>query len=321
MKLNNIVFLGTPQFAVPCLIKLSQTGFKPVLCITQPDKAKGRKKVLSPPEVKIAALDLNIPVLQPEDINSVEILQILSDLKPDLIITVAYGGYLKKNIRKLPKFGCINLHPSLLPKYRGSSPVNSALFSGDKFTGNTIFKIVAKMDAGPILLQTNTQILPNENYTKLQERLAESGALSIVDLMYQIENEVKSDLNELSTYRIQKADNATFSGKIHKEDLVLNWNSAAEEICNKVRGLAFKPGAVCTFRDKKIKIIQTEMTDNKSKLSPGTVSEIIKNVGVFVSTQTTDILLKLVQPAGKKIMSSHSYNLGAKIQVGEKFGL
>lgn len=321
MKLRNIVFIGTPAFAVPTLIKLSQTGFKPVLCITMPDKPKGRKKVLSPPEVKVAAEKLNIPVLQPDDINDVEVLKKLRYLDTDLIITAAYGGYLKKEIRKLPKLGCINLHPSLLPKYRGSSPVNAALFCGDKITGNTIFKIVANMDAGPILFQEETEILPEENYTELQNRLANSGAENVVKLLKQIEEEVKDNLKELTSYRTQNSNNAIFSGKIDKEYTLLNWNDTAEEICNKVRGLAVKPGAVCNFRQAKIKIIKIEITENKSNLLSGAVSEIKKNIGLFVCTQTFDVLLKLVQPAGKKIMSSHDYNLGAKIQIGEKFGI
>ena len=131
--------MGTPQFGVPTLELLSKTKYKPVLCITQPDRPKGRKQKLSSPEIKITAEKLEIPIIQPENVNDIETIKLLKKIEPDIIITVAYGGYLKKEIRKLSKFGCINLHPSLLPKYRGSAPINYTLLNGDKVGGNTIF--------------------------------------------------------------------------------------------------------------------------------------------------------------------------------------
>ena len=304
--------MGTPQFAVPALEILSKTRFCPVLCITQPDRPKGRKQKLLPPEVKIKALKLGIPIIQPNDVNNLEVINKLTDLKPDIIVTVAYGGYLKKAIRKLPVYGCINLHPSLLPKYRGAAPINYALFNGDKQTGITIFKIVSKMDAGPIISQSETEIHRDECYTELSQRLAQIGAEEILKVLKIIEK------NGLSTIP-QEHKNATLSHKLQKEDIIIDWNRSSESIHNKVRGLAELPGAVASFRKFRIKIIELEILKKKSCLVPGSIVKIIKNQGIIVTTGDCDVLIKRVQPAGKKIMTSHAFSLGARICLKEKF--
>jgi methionyl-tRNA formyltransferase len=312
--------MGTPYFAVPSLRKLANSHYKPVLCITQPDKPKGRKKKLTSPEIKTEADNLNISVLQTSDVNGPDIINKLYELKPDIIITVAFGGYLKKKLRRLPSLGCINLHPSLLPKFRGAAPINYTLFQNEEITGNTIFKIIGKMDAGPILIQEETEILKNENYTDLKNRLAESGANLIVNLLKQVEKEVQTDLKELSSYNTQDHSEATYTQKIEKSDLLLNTNLPALEIQNRVRGLAIKPGLMTEFRSKRIKIIETEITSRKSNQKTGIIQNIIKNTGFTISTKTNDLLIKKVQPAGKKIMSAYDFNLGAHLQAGEKFG-
>ncbi|MCK4654709.1 MAG: methionyl-tRNA formyltransferase [Candidatus Cloacimonetes bacterium] len=312
MKLKRIVFMGTPQFAIPTLELLAKTRFCPVICITQPDKPKGRKQRLTSPEVKTKALKLNIPVIQPEDVNSTEMISKLKEINPDIIITVAYGGYLKKEIRKLPKFGCINIHPSLLPKHRGPAPINYALFNGDKTTGNTVFKITAKMDSGPIVHQSEINIEDNENYTELYERLSKIGAEDILKVLETIE---KEGLNTIS----QDHSKATFSHKIMKEDTYIDWSKPAKEIRNKVRGLSETPGAVASFRNLSIKIIEVEILNKKTNLIPGDIIEVIKNKGIVVATADNDILLRRVQPSGKKIMTSHAFSLGARIESGEKF--
>jgi methionyl-tRNA formyltransferase len=312
MKLNKIIFMGTPNFAVPTLQKLNQTNYKPKLVITQPDRPKGRKRKLQPPPVKIAAEKLQIPCLQPQDVNDPEILKQIAQFEPEIIVTAAYGGFLKKKIRKIAKFGCINLHPSLLPKYRGAAPINFTLFNGDKATGNTIFKIVAKMDAGPILFQSKYKILPEDNYTVLQEKLAAKGADDVLKTLQLIEK----DEIELTP---QADSEATYTQKITKEDLQLDWNKPAVQIHNKVRGLAEKPGVKTKFRGKPIKIIETFVTDADSNKKPGTVVQVIKKQGIEVTTADKNIILKRVQPAGKKIMSAFAYSLGLQPKPGEKF--
>ncbi len=312
MELKNIIFMGTPRFAVPCLELLSFTKFKPVLCITQPDKPKGRNRKLSPPEIKVKAEELNIPVIQPEDVNDSEVINYLNNIKPDIIIAVAYGGFLKKEIRKLPRLGCINLHPSLLPKYRGSSPIRYALFNDEKVTGNTVIKIVAKMDAGPILFQREIKIKENECYTELYKRLSKEGAKDVLQVLERFEKgEIK--LKE------QDENKATFTQKILKDDLIIDWRNSAKSIHGKVRGLAEKPGAIASIKEKRIKIIETEILKIKSDKKPGTIKEIIKNIGLVVATLDNDILIKRVQPAGKKIMNSFAFKLGARLEIGDKF--
>ena len=312
MKLKNIVFMGTPEFAVPVLELLSKTRFRPILCITQPDKPKGRKQKLQAPEVKTKALELEIPIIQPDDVNSIDIISKLKQLNPDVIITAAYGGYLKKEIRKLPKQGCINLHPSLLPKYRGAAPVNYALFNGDKFTGNTVFKIVAKMDAGPVLFQREVKIKENECYSSLYHRLSILGAEDILNVLKSIEKD------EIQLIK-QDETQATFSHKLTKDDLFVSWDQPAEKIRNKVRGLAEIPGAAASFRNERIKIIEVEILDEMSGSIPGTIVEVVKNQGIILTALDKNILLKRVQPAGKKIMTSFAFSLGARIKKGEKF--
>ncbi len=312
MKLKNIVFMGTPEFAVPALELLSKTRFRPILCITQPDKPRGRKQKLQSPEIKTKALELEIPIIQPQDVNSADIISELKQLKPDIIITVAYGGYLKKEIRKLPEYGCINLHPSLLPKYRGAAPVNYTLFSGDKLTGNTIFKIVAKMDAGPVLYQRKVKIKENECYSSLYHRLSILGAEDILNVLESIEKD-KTQLIK------QDETQVTFSHKLTKDDLFVNWHQPAEKIWNKVRGLAEIPGAVASFRNERIKIIEVEIMDEPSDSISGTIAEVVKSRGIILTTLDKNILLKRVQPAGKKIMTSFAFSLGARIKKGEKF--
>ena len=311
MKIEKIVFMGTPDFAVPPLNALAKTRFKPQLCITQPDRPKGRKRKLQPTPVKSAAQKLEIPVIQPEDVNSLETINELLEISPDIIVTVAYGGYINKYLRLLPNFGCINLHPSLLPKYRGSAPINYTLFNGEQITGNTIFKIVAKMDAGPVIFQSNVEIAENDCYTSLYTKLSLSGAEEIIKVLQNIEK------NGLIT-EIQDHKKTTFSYKLLKDDLLINWNNSAENIRNRVRGLAEIPGITASFREKRIKIIEVEILDLASKDVPGTILDVSKK-GIMVATAEKNILLTKVQPAGKNIMTSHAFSLGARIETEEKF--
>jgi methionyl-tRNA formyltransferase len=312
MKLLPIVFIGTPEFGVPTLKKLAEHNYKPEVCITQPDKPQGRRQRLTPPAVKIAAKNLDIPVWQPENVNDASIVQKLREINPKVIIVVAYGAFLKKSIRELPDYGCLNLHPSLLPKYRGAAPINYALFNGDNYTGNTVFRLTAKMDAGPILYQNREPIHESENYTQLYERLSLVGAEDVLKTLSLLETD---DV----VYRKQNESEATYSNKLNKKDMIIAWDNDAHTINNKVRGLATKPGAITYFDNKILKIIQTELSENKSKKEPGTVVEIRKNAGIVVATETNDLLLTEVQPQGKKIMSAYAFTLGSDIKVGDSF--
>jgi methionyl-tRNA formyltransferase len=310
--MNKIVFMGTPAFAVPTLQYLCQNEMKPALCISQPDKEKGRNRKLQPTDVKKCALQYEIPVFQPEDVNSIESIEVVKNVNPEIIITVAYGGFLNKEIRTIPKFGCINLHPSLLPKYRGSAPINYALFEGEQITGCTIFRLTARMDAGPILFQSELPIAENECFTELSDRLALQGAKDVLQTLH---------LLTKGTIAARKQDhkNASFSRKLEKKDLLLNWDINATDLQNKVRGLAMKPGLTASFRDKLIKILSVEKLEEKSTRSSGSIISVIKNKGICAATNDYNVLITKVQPMGKAIMEAYAFHLGARIQVGERF--
>jgi len=313
MAIERIIFMGTPEFAVPSFKLLCETCYKPILCITQPDKEKGRNRKLLPPVIKTEAINAGIPVLQPEDINSSEILDKLIEYNPDLIVTVAYGLLLKRKIRKLPKYGCINLHPSLLPLYRGSTPINSALFNNDEITGNTVFKINARMDAGAIITQSEMKISENDNFTTLSFKLSQNGANELLKSIKLLESN-KSILHE------QDDKMATYSEKLSKQNTFINWNRPALEIKSKVRGLAEVPGVVASFREKRIKIIEVEVLEEESSKEPGSIVDIIKNQGIIVATADKLLLIKKLQPEGKQIMNSYIFNIGARIALKERFG-
>ena len=308
-KIENIIFMGTPVFAVPSLQKLAESEFKPIVCITQPDRRKGRGKKYKAPPVKIAAENYNIPILQPKNVNSS--IDEIEKFNPDIIVTVAYGGYIKRKLRKLPELGILNLHPSLLPKYRGAAPINFALFNGDEITGNTIFKLKARMDAGPILLQSKMKIDNEDYYTRLSKKLAEKGANDLLKALRMIES-------DQAIFEKQDETKATYSRKLNKTDMIIDWNKSAVNIDNLIRGLAVKPGAVSFFRNKRIKIIKGNVLAKNSVSKPGEVIASDKN-GITVATGTNNYLIKELQPSGKKVMEAAAYNLGARIEKGELF--
>ncbi len=305
--------MGTPLFAAYSLQSLNDSGFKPILVITQPDSAQGRNLRLTPPPVKVRALEMGIDVLQPEDINAEAVLNILTHLSPDIIVTTAYGGYIGKQIRLLPKFGCINLHPSMLPKYRGSSPIRTALLNGDSITGNTIYRLTSKIDAGPIYLQETIQITAEHNLSLLEHDLAVQGANLLVKALRQIAN------NSICE-QPQDNDLATYTKKLASEDQKIDWNYTAKEIYHQIQSLSFEPGAITSFRGKPIKILAAKVSEITSNASPGIVRSIEKHQGILVSTKDYDLLITCVQPTGKKIMDAYTFHIGARIEKGEQIG-
>ena len=304
--------MGTPDFAVPILSTLIQNDYEPILVITQPDKPKGRKLVTLPSPVKDIALGAGIEVFQPVLINSEESVRCIREIQPELIITAAYGSFIKKEIRDIAKLGCYNIHPSLLPQYRGATPVQAALYNGDKETGISIFKMIKRMDAGPILLQKQITIDDDDNATSLLKKTSLESAKMILKAIKMIE---KEDIELIEQDELK----ATFCNKIEKEDLTINWNSDHKDIYNKIRALALEPGANTTINNKRIKVFTTEFTNQRSELLPGQIENVINNVGIVVATKTESILIKEIQPDGKKQMSMHAYNLGAKLKRGDTF--
>ncbi len=319
--IEKVVFLGTPEFAVPTLTHLAESKYKPKLVITQPDKRQGRKMRLTAPPVKLKAVEYGIETMQPENINEEYVVDLLAYLDPDIIVTVAYGGLLKKNILKTPKFACINLHPSLLPKYRGASPINYALFNDDRKTGNTVFRMVRKMDSGPILYQSEIAIEHNDNASSLSEKLALKGADDVIKVLEAIEQ-------GKITETVQDENLATFSHKLTKEDTLIDWQRDARKILCQIKGLADEPGAFTFFRGQRIKILAAKKSGRKTTKLPGTIiyagnlsnaDPQIQEKGILVSTGDENIVIEKVQLAGKNIISAFDFNLGAQIKPFERF--
>ncbi len=306
-----IVFAGSPAFALPSLQALSQSELRPCLVITMPDSKKGRGKKLLPTPVKSLALQLGLQVLTTSNIN--ELVPRLQDLQPDLLITVAYGGYLQGKIRKLPRCGCINLHPSLLPAYRGANPIKYPLLHGEKTTGYTIFKIVAKMDAGGIYYQQELAICDNDNFATLHDKLAQEGAKGLLHTAHQL-------LAGRASAKEQDHALATYTHKTHKEDTYISWDKPASAIRDLVRAYSPLPGAITLLDNQPLKFLSCLITEQKSTSTPGSITQICKHKGFTVSTQDQDILITNVQPAGKKQMNAYAFTLGKPNLLGKKLG-
>jgi methionyl-tRNA formyltransferase len=312
---NRIIFLGSPAFAVPSLKRLTESEkYKPIAVITQPDRPSGRKLQLQPTPVKLLALEHNIPVLQPEDINSAEVIDQIRALSPDLLVTVAYGSKLKKAVRQSASYGAINLHPSLLPELRGAAPIPFALWNGMIQTGITIFQLTARMDAGPVYVKKPFYIFPSEQATDLAERLAHLGSKLLLQFLQDFSNQPWQP-------EPQNEQLATYCRKIDKDDCLIDWHKPAPEIQNQIRALSLTPGAYTLFRNQPLKIIDADVINLTSDLPAGTVSAVEKNAGFSIQTASGQLLVKAVQPSGKKIMSAWAFHLGSRIEAGERMGI
>jgi len=303
-----IVFLGTPDFAVPFLQALVASDFKPVLVISQPDKPIGRKQTIEFPPVKLAALESGIKVEQPK--NQSELKNILEKIKPDVCILVAYGMIIENEVLKIPKFGFINIHPSLLPKYRGSAPIQSVILDGQVETGVTIIKLDKKMDHGPIIAQKTLPILPTDNNISLYNRLAIAGADLLVDIL------PKYLTNKIEP--IAQDDNrATYTKMIERTDGQINWSKSAEQIDRQFRALQPWPGIYTSLGSKRLKIANLEVLDGHSPadLAPSTVF-MAENGLPAVSCGSGSVSLIRLQIEGKKEISAVDFINGQKDFIG-----
>jgi methionyl-tRNA formyltransferase len=309
-QIEKIIFMGTPEFAVLTLKKLIQDHRKPQLVITQPDRKRGRGQKLSYTPVKELALEYDLEVYQPTSVNTPSSFDKIQALKPDMLVTAAYGKILRKKILDIPKYGCINLHPSLLPKYRGPSPINWALFHGDSVTGISVFYMNSKMDAGDIILQSKLTVQPNDNYGTLSKKLSEKGAHDVLEAISLIEKGKDSPVPQNDHY-------ATYSHLITRETRQIKWHQTADEINNLIRGLAPHPCAFSYLKGKEIKIMKAVPTYTEHS-SVGKIVEIEKFEGFLVSTGYRLLLVKEIKPQGKPAMSAYAYSLGANI-LNEEF--
>jgi len=308
-----IVFMGTPEFALPSLELLLKSEHQVVGVVTQPDKPKGRGLKLSASLVKEFAEKQNLKVLTPEDLKSEEFYQALSELKPDLIAVVAFR-ILPERIFSLPPFGTVNLHASLLPKYRGAAPINWAIIKGEKKTGVTTFFIQKKVDTGNIILQREVEILPDETYGELSLKLSQVGAEVLLETINLIEKK------EAKTHPQNELE-ATPAPKITDELCKIDWSRPAEEVNNLIRGVSPTPGAFTFFRGKILKIYKTEKVPEQNDLSePGRIIGADKSMGILVQTGRGILKLKELQLEGKKKITADEFLRGYRIEAGEKLG-
>lgn len=308
-----IVFFGSPESAIPSLQKILEEGHKVELVITQPDKQSGRGKKLKASPVKKFALEKKIPVYQPERIRKDnDALEMLKKIRPDLNVVVAYGQIIPSSIIYLPEYNSINLHFSLLPKYRGASPVQWAILRGETTTGLTIFELNERMDEGDILMQRETGIHPYEKASELEKRLAQKGA----DLLAET-------IRRMGTLIPLKQDHAqaTYAPLIKKEDGHIDWSSAALSVDRKVRAFVPWPSAFTYFRGKRMKILdgRVELTVPAVSINPGEIFTSRKEGIRVICGDGNFYIIDHLQPENRKAMSSHSFSHGANIRPGELF--
>jgi methionyl-tRNA formyltransferase len=294
--------MGTPGFAVPTLRALIESDNDVVAVVTKPDTPKGRGRRVIPPPIKILTIDYNIPVLQPEKIKTEEFYSELKKCELDMICVAAYGKILPKNILDLPPYGCINVHASLLPKYRGAAPINWAIVRGEKITGITTMMMDEGMDTGDILLQKEVKIEVEDNAESLSEKLSIVGAELLIE-----------------TISLQKQDHskATYAPMLKKENGIIDWRTSSEEIKNLIRGTLPWPGAHTTIDGKNLKLYKAEVSHGIGK--PGEV--MLSESGILrVATGDGSIDIKEIQIEGGKRLSTRAFLSGRKIPTGTILG-
>lgn len=308
----NIVFMGTPDFAVPCLKALIDSDNKVTGVFTQPDKPKGRGYKLTPPPVKVLAEENNIPVFQPTSLKKGEdaenALKTLKELSPDLIVVVAYGKILPKEVLDVPKLYCMNVHASLLPKYRGAGPIQWSVLNGEKETGVTTMLMAEGLDTGDMLMKKSTEIGENETASELHDRLSLIGAELLIETIDAIN---KGEVTPVK----QNDDESSYSPMLTKDMCPIDFSKTAREIHNQIRGLSDWPCATAIMGEKRIKIYKSHIVENVK----GTVGEIV-DVDKFIVCcgDNNGIAVDEIQAEGGKRMKTADYLRGNKIEKGTK---
>jgi methionyl-tRNA formyltransferase len=307
-----LVFLGTPSFAVPTLERIVQAGHRVLAVFTQPDRPKGRGGQLSASPVKVSALQLALPVHQPERIRRPEPVEQLKQMQPDAMVVVGYGQIIPQSIIDIPRHGIINVHGSLLPKYRGAAPIQWAIANGETTTGVTTMRIDAGLDTGDMLLKWETSIGPEENALELGQRMAQAGA----DLLVQTLAEV-----ETGTLRAEPQDNsqASLAPILKKEDGRVDWNWPARKIFDRARGFLPWPGAYSYFRGQLFHVWKARVADENGDGTPGRLMPQKKRLLVS-SGEGTALELLEVQVEGRKRMPAEAFVNGHRLDENEILG-
>jgi len=311
-----ILFFGTSAFAVPSLERLVASGREVVRCVTQPDRPQGRGLKPQPSPVKHAAARLGVPVEEPERLEPW--LPHARELQPDLGVVIAYGRLIPKGLLTLPRHAILGVHPSLLPKYRGASPVVWAMLQGERTTGVTIFRLNERLDAGEILLQRQVEVEPRETAVQLSERLAAIGAETLVEAVARLEQ---------GTARFEPQDDrvATAAPKLAKTDGRIDWAAPAASIDRLVRAAAPWPGAYTAWRGRSVKVVEAEAETSRphdagpNAARPGQVLSVEKD-GLVVAAGDGRVVIRRVQLAGRRPMGVREFTAGHHVEVGERLG-
>lgn len=303
-----IIFAGTPEFAVPSLDRLYESGHDIKLVITQRDRPKGRGKKVQFTSVKERALKYDVEVFQPDNINSSDSIEKLREISPDFIVVAAFGQILKKEVLDIPKYGCINVHASLLPKYRGAAPINWAIINGEDETGITIMKMEQGLDTGDIISQGSIPITKDDDCESIHDKLALLGADLLIKTMEDI-------VDGKAIYTPQDDSLSSYSPMIFKETGKIDWNRKAEDIVNLIRGLKPWPIAYTRYRDETMKIHRASIVPNLSNGKPGEIVKV-SNEGIYVSTINDSILIEELQFPNKRKMMVREYLAGNNIELG-----
>lgn len=308
MKNLKIMFMGTPDIAAVCMKTMIDRNFNIVCAVTQPDKPKGRGHKMQPTEVKLCAQENNIPVYQPEKIKNDELREVLDKYCPDLIAVVAYGKILPPYILDYPKYGCINMHASLLPKYRGAAPVQWSVINGDEYTGVTTMKMDQGLDTGDMLLQRRLKIGEYETSEELFERIALLGAQVLCETIDNLENIVPIPQNH---------DEHTYAPMISKEMAEIDWSKGKREISKLVCGMNSWPLAYTEYKGECVKIISAKISDENPDGENGQIIRYEKGKGLLVKCSDGALWLEIIQFPAKKKMHIDEYMLGHTVEIGE----
>jgi methionyl-tRNA formyltransferase len=304
--------MGTPDFALPSLTALIRSDHTLCGVVTQPDRLRGRGKQLTPPPVKCLAVEHELPVLQPEKVRDEACVRWLGDRAPDLIVVAAFGQILPPSVLGIPARGCVNLHASLLPRYRGASPINRAIISGDETTGITTMLMNEGMDTGDILLQKEVPIAADDDAISLSKRLSDAGALLLLDTLNRMER------NQLSP-QPQNGSLATYAPPLKKEDGLIDWSVSARDIHNLVRGTVPWPGAFTHLAGKRLKILQSAIVEGRDQLPPGTVVHTGPE-GIQVAAGRGCLALTEVQLENRSAMKAGEFVRGHLLPAGTRLG-
>ncbi|MGX6962703.1 methionyl-tRNA formyltransferase [Vagococcus xieshaowenii] len=311
--MTKIVFMGTPAFSVPILEGLIKNGYEILAVVTQPDRPVGRKKILTPPPVKEAALKHGLEILQPEKISgSTEMARVI-ELAPDLIVTAAFGQFLPESLLNAPTYGAVNVHASLLPKYRGGAPVHYAIMNGEKETGVTIMRMVKQMDAGDILTQRSIAIESNDNVGSMFDKLSQVGHDLLLETLPEL---LAGNITPVQ----QREEEATYSPNISREQEQIDWNKSAQAVDWQVRGMYPWPVAYTMNQENRWKILGGFVGEETTDASIGTIVAIDKKDFSIACGNQSVYHVTHIQPAGKGSLTAQEFinGVGRQTQIGDQ---